>query len=225
MQADVCVLGGNHDVMADAGHQHDEMPTKETQSCAVKKWLTYERFLDDAIEAAKAAGATLILAKTTNFVCSSKFTGAFAQASADFSSTNHRTRARTLDLCKTALLADYGYSAGIKGMLKELSSAAPSMAEDYCLNGVFDNSGSIHLNSRLREHIPAAKIVSSGSGGGNFALVTVFNDNAVQSCRYTNTEDGRHYHPLNTVRVRMLGNLIVQAAAAAAAIRSSSNQQ
>ena len=36
--------------------------------------------------------------------------------------------------------------------------------------------------------------------------LAVFNDQVIQSCRYTN--DGRHYHPLNLVRIRILGNLL-----------------
>ena len=194
------------------------------------------------------AGAQLILAKTTNAVCSKKFRGAFAKATADFASTNKLTKARTLNRCKAALLADYGVFHGDhdktattmahgssfksmsnsgsenndnnnnkdkdKGRVKEFST--PSVAANYCVHGVFDNTGSADLNRRLWEHIPVVKTVraarTTGSVGGGEALVAVFNDNALQSCQYTGVEDGRHYHPLNTVRVRMLGNLIVQAA-------------
>ena len=192
--------------------------------CAVKKWIHYEQFLDEAVEAAAGAGASIILAKTTNFVCSSKFRGPYAQAAADFSSSDNLTKARTLDQCKTALLSDYRCPDGTRGRIKELT---PSVAEGYCVNGVFDNSGAAYLNHRLRKHIPAVKIVGRGgvrnsggggsggsSSGGNETIVMVFNDSAVQSCQYTDVEDGRHYHPLNTVRVRMLGNLIIQAQAA-----------
>ncbi len=30
----------------------------------------------------------------------------------------------------------------------------------------------------------------------------------IQSCNYTEVGDGRHYHPLNLVRIRLLANMI-----------------
>ena len=48
------------------GHQYNGNLTKPDgpQACAVEKWLNYEQFIDQAVEAATAAGAMLIFAKT-----------------------------------------------------------------------------------------------------------------------------------------------------------------
>ena len=173
--------------------------------CAIKQWLNYEGFIDQAIAAARASGANLIFAKTTNHVCASKFVGDYATASADFSSDDSRIKERTHNQCTASLLKDFGGPTAEIGQIKDLTPAA---AENYCTNGVFDNSGSGYLNDRLLKHIFATNTNAARDRNGSGAHVVLFNDSAVQSCEYTEVGDGRHYHPLNTVRVRMLGNLI-----------------
>ena len=195
------------------GHTNMEnnKPTRKGPNlCAVQAWLEYDSFLSSTIELAAAAGATQVYAKTTNFVCADKYDGSYANASAAFSSPDPTVKAATMSNCVHSLLADMGAHAFER-------QADRDHAHAYCRHGVFDNTGASFLNKRLEKMF--ADRTSSGAGAGadhayafkkGAAKVVLFNDTAIQACRYTDVSDGRHYHPLNTVRIRLLANLIVQ---------------
>ena len=259
-----------------SNHGVTHLTRKGPQLCAVQAWLKYQEFLNSSIEAAAAAGATQIYAKTTNFVCAEKFVGSYASASAAFSSPDPAVKAATISDCVHSLMADvnggpaWAYDrqtsppllsqltlqsmekpvqqrirkACLERLIKLKRSTAvefcppdPSATKNpetqltsmppqarsalttahalaYCRHGVFDNTGASFLNSRLEKVFTDRD--SSGAGEDHAyafkkgaANVVLFNDTAIQACRYTGASDGRHYHPLNTVRIRLLANLIV----------------
>jgi len=48
-----------------------------------------------------------------------------------------------------------------------------------------------------------------GGGNGDSGMrIVVFNDHDVLTMNYTERADGRHYHPLNLMRIRLLGNYL-----------------
>ena len=182
------------------GHTWHGATTKSNgpAPCAVKRWLSYETWIDQAVHAAASAGASMIFAKTTNFVCTSKYVGAFANAAAEFHSGSSTVRGRVLAQCQ----------AGLRTAVSGLSAANASY---YCTNGINDNTGANNLNRRL--HVRVRTLVTqsrnrTGVGLGGPPVLALFNDSAIQSCPYTDVADGRHYHPLNLLRVRMLANLV-----------------
>jgi len=60
----------------------------------------------------------------------------------------------------------------------------------------------VFLNSRL--YVQAKRAGPSSIGMSN----SVFNDYDVESCEFTKQSDGRHYHPLNLLRIRLLGHML-----------------
>jgi hypothetical protein len=166
---------------------------RDPQPCVVDRWIHYEDFLQEALDAAASSNTTrLVLFKTTNFICSSKYRGEYAKADQSFSAVNNTN---ALDKCQQAIA---------KAASKDRTTVlAEKDIQTYCRHGTFNEVGSDYLNQRLRQFVQQQQQKPS-----NKVSISIFNDHDVESCPYTGTSDGRHYHPLNLLRIRMLGNML-----------------
>ncbi|CAB9526689.1 Cyclin-Dependent Kinase [Seminavis robusta] len=68
----------------------------------------------------------------------------------------------------------------------------------YYHDAAFDEHGAQHLNQRTFD------LLTKKENEGNNATIATFNENDLQSCGYTAIGDGRHYHDLNLIRIRLL---------------------
>ena len=91
----------------------------------------------------------------------------------------------------------------------------------FCLEGTFDETGVQHLNQRIRKFVESKQQEQEKlqqqeleeeeqfkAASTPTTTVAIFNDHDVFSCPYSKAEDGRHYHPLNLMRIRLLANMI-----------------
>jgi len=125
------------------------------------------------------------LFKTTNSICSKRYISKFVQGTKSYT----RKRTKTITRCIASVREGTSLTIGTNAI------------RDYCKNGIFNDVGSQHLNRRLFKFVDARKNSTS-------IKLAVFNDHDVQSCVYTPKGDGRHYHMLNLVRIRILANLL-----------------
>jgi len=77
-------------------------------------------------------------------------------------------------------------------------------AARYCYEATFDLTGSQNLNRRVKKFLAENRPLLQNSG----LTVALYNDHALQSCEYTDPGDGRHFHTINLVRLRLLANMI-----------------
>lgn len=153
--------------------------------CDVMRWIKYEDWLEETLRAAEKVGAGTLLFKTTNLVCAEKYEGEYAHGNKLYMARDKDT----LDSCFNA----------VRGSI-------PAEVEDdriwsYCYNGTFNEIGAAHLNQRVVEFVMARRNTTK-------LKVGIFNDHDIESCSYTGEQDGRHYHALNLVRIRLLGNVL-----------------
>jgi hypothetical protein len=169
---------------------------REVRPCAVDRWIHYEDFLQEALEVAAASNTTrLVLFKTTNFPCSSKYIGLYAKADKSFSSNNNTN---ALDKCQQAMA-----NVRVASNNKTPAVVAERDIQTFCRHGTLNEAGSDYLNQRLRQFVQQQQ-----QKPNNKVSMSIFNDHDVQSCPYTGRSDGRHYHPLNLLRIRMLANML-----------------
>mmetsp|Transcript_33569 Transcript_33569/g.73962 ORF Transcript_33569/g.73962 Transcript_33569/m.73962 type:complete len:398 (+) Transcript_33569:180-1373(+) len=153
--------------------------------CDVMRWIKYEEWLEETLRAAEKVGAETLLFKTTNLICAEKYDGEYAQGNKLYMARDKDT----LDSC-----------------FNDVRGSIPAEVEDdriwsYCYNGTFNEIGAAHLNQRLVEFVMARRNTTK-------LKVGIFNDHDIESCSYTGELDGRHYHALNLVRIRLLGNVL-----------------
>lgn len=165
---------------------HFQAMGKSKPASVAEDWIGYEHWLQDTLAAAESAGVRVLLFKTTNRVCSEKYVGVFASANRLYSMKDNAT---------------------IRGCFDDIAIGNTSTIlkdEDimnYCENGTFNDIGSAQLNQRLQEFVEVNRHNTS-------LFLHVFDDNAIKSCEYTSTSDGRHFHPLNLIRIRILAHLL-----------------
>lgn len=181
---------------------------RDVPLCYVRAWLTYEDWLASIVLLAQEAGVKLLLFKTTNAVCTDHFWGEYSDGVTLYQNRNvEQTRAK----CKRAIQAmvrdhtKMGTTAATKNNNDTLLYTNDNIVR-YCQRAVLDEYGAKDLNLRLQEfvHNYQAKNANTNSN----MTVAIFNDHDIQSCTYATLNDGRHYHPLNLMRIRMLANMI-----------------
>lgn len=162
---------------------------RDVEDCMAKNWVQYEDFLSRAVDIAREIQAEILLFKTTNYVCDAKFVGKYATATTLYSRADEET------------LADCRQKIQNTDLGKSIPEADVS---NFCRYGTFNEVGSSHLNARLESFVRRRQ--SQLVGQKTLLKLDVFNDHDVQSCNYTREGDGRHYHPLNLLRLRLLAN-------------------
>ena len=165
---------------------HFEARGRDRLVCAAENFIHYENWLEDTLKRAEEVGAQALFFKTTNTVCSEKFTGEFPKADKLYAMMDNDT---LLD-CFNSLKAN-----------RQEDELSDEDIHNYCANGTFNNRGVVHLNQRLYKFVESHRNTASLS-------LHVFDDNIIKSCEYTGRGDARHYHPLNLVRIRLLAHLI-----------------
>lgn len=164
---------------------------------ASESWLNYETFLEETIEAAKEAGAELLLFKTTNFVCEDKYASMWKRGGPKYRAHDEQTLTDCFATVREANL--------------DAATVGDEDVASYCRDGPIIEYGVQKLNARLHQFVTEANNDMRGHGGAGGSLqlrIAVFNDHDLQSCETTREGDGRHHHPLNLARMRLLGNYI-----------------
>ena len=187
------VSGGCHTVIANFGFHwlHFHGAGRTLSGCEAVKWIHYEQWMQHMVQLAREVGAKILLFKTLNFICSEKYTDEYAEAHAMYSSKD--SNVRLTNECFQDLRNDIPADVG------------DADVRSYCYNATFNERGSTHLNQRMDVFVKENRVRIKENLGIEIGL---YNDHDIESCAYTNTSDGRHYHSLNLVRIRLLGHLL-----------------
>lgn len=201
---------------------------RDVPLCYAEWWLNYEDWLERAYQVAHESNIPLILFKTTNYFCESKFNGQYSDTIAKFKVdreqlqqlypsaslmdtdqnnilNNNYQNTPAFNLCATQL-------EHIRNLNATLAMAQILSAHNiyrYCSEGTFDEEGVRKLNARLLDFVKQKqKEQNNGSTltAAAPSTVAIFNDHDLESCRFT--LDGRHYDPLLLVRIRVLANMV-----------------
>ena len=78
------------------------------------------------------------------------------------------------------------------------------------------NHGSQHMSQRMYRFVAnflqnattTATTATRGTLLPSNLKIGIYDDSVIQSCDYTEVLDGRHYLPLNLVRIRLLANIL-----------------
>jgi len=168
------------------GQGRDNVP-----GCVIKRWIAFVQWLDEVVLFAEKIGVKILLFKTNNRICADKFRGPYKAANTLYSA-NDTDALKKCSKIVQSLIPGGGEVANKQDL------------DNYCQHGAFNNTGSLHMNARLK------KCAEGWQQQNENALIYlgIFNDYDVQSCSYTEVKDGRHYHPLNLVRIRLLANTL-----------------
>ena len=190
---------------------------RDVPLCYVEAWLTYEDWLQSIVDMARASGSVkLLLFKTTNYICEELFWGSYADGAALYKEGGkhvEKARQRCHHLIQQ-LVRDNTAGNGLR-----LDMLGGENITRYCSKAVFDEYGVKDLNHRLLEFLqkqqkrqPKGKLEQSTTANrtnvNDDMTIAIFNDHDIQSCAYSEPNDGRHYHPLNLMRIRLLANTI-----------------
>ena len=173
----------------------------------VRLWVAYEEWMKEAIRLANDCGSSLLLFKTTNRICEEKYAGIYADAvtrlAQERQGQNSTTAPTFVDHCSQQL-QDLQHQEPRNTTVHSPRLLSKTDIVRYCREGTFDEVGVQHLNDRLFQFVrdmPPANATSN-------LTISIFNDHDVMSCNYTKATDGRHYHPLNLMRIRLLANMV-----------------
>ena len=198
--------------------------------CYAYWWIHYEEWLEQAFQVAQASHTKLLLFKTTNFMCESKFTD-------HYTATLAKLKIDRVQLQKDLQAAKGGYQISHSDdgthhntpmfnicaeQLDRMITSNASLAsprylsrEDlyrYCSEGTFDEEGVRKLNARMVDFVQRKqeelRVAAASTAAPPPPTVAVFNDHDLESCLYTTIRDGRHYRALNLVRIRVMANMI-----------------
>jgi hypothetical protein len=204
LQPDILVVNfGLHwlHLIADQGHG------RSVPLCAVQYWLRYEQdWLHQVTQVAMKGRVKLLLFKTTNYMCIDNFGGDYSDAA----SLYQRQDAYTINRCERELQRKRDYYHNSPGMMSSLEGLEDANLTRYCAKGVLDEYGAKDLNHRLFEFVHEYNMKNNNQqkSTGHDLQIAIFNDHDTQSCPYSEPDDGRHYHPLNLMRIRLLANMI-----------------
>lgn len=180
---------------------HLEGEGRDVPLCYVQAWLQYEDFLEQVVRVARESNVKLLLFKTTNKICTDHFRGDYADGVARYQRPD--TSGDALTKCHHLIRDLIPSYAQIP---TEIFSA--KNVKRYCQKAVMDEFGVKDLNHRLLEFVQHKQRQLVQEDATNNLTIAIYNDHDLQSCTYSAPEDGRHYHPLNLMRIRLLGNMI-----------------
>ena len=171
---------------------------RNLRGCVVRRWVDYAAWLDEVVWNAERMGVKVLLFKTTNLMCTSKFRGLYDTVNKLYEAGGSEILRRCQDSVRQAVRSDN----------ENISEEDMAL---YCRKGAFNEAGSSYLNERLYKYVESAnakKESTSSNQNRSTMIIDVYNDHDVESCAYTNDMDGRHYHPLNLLRIRLLANTL-----------------
>lgn len=163
---------------------HFEGQGRDVDRCSIERWVNYEEWLEEVVKAAEDVEAKELLFKTTNHVCDEKYVGDYASATRLYREGGDITTNRCVKL-----------------ITKQLANVSDAGIWAYCTKGTLNSIGVCHLNERLRRFVQERKKNAT-------VKLRIFNDHDICNCSYTERKDGRHYHALNLLRIRLLGNYL-----------------
>lgn len=166
----------------------------------LQRWIHYEEWLQQVFDFAYSeTQATVLLYKTTNFICDKKLYDSFQVA-------NDGYEARNPDILRKC-----NASVSQLDPIYFSTEQGQSHVLEYCVNGTINNRGTSALNRRMRSYLQETNLLRTHYRE-NSSLpplhVDIFDDNIFQSCDYCSGNDGMHYHKLNLLRARMMANQV-----------------
>ena len=161
----------------------------------INHWINYKtEWLQQVYDMALKGNATLLLFKTTNFICDEKRTNEWATWSSLYLSFD----SQTIDGC---------YQESLK-FAESPHNIPLGKIYEYCNHGQFTERGSEYLNVQIKDFVREKNEERVSAIGDNEPTLTVgiFDDHDVEGC--DSTEDSIH-HPLKMLmRLRLLSNTI-----------------
>ncbi|CAB9497352.1 Cyclin-Dependent Kinase [Seminavis robusta] len=177
---------------------HFEKAGRDASSCYMNHVVHYEEWLRGIVTLAEQVGIRLLLLKTTNFVCDQNYEGAYRRAAKDYGKARQEMKEDGTNNIIQQCIQSFQVKLSNDS---KYNITAPQLYR-YCRDATFDEHGAQHLNQRTFDFV-----AKKGNEGKN-VTIAIFNDHDLQSCDYTAIGDGRHYHDLNLIRIRLLAIVI-----------------
>jgi len=169
----------------------------KVQECNVPQNLYYETFfLERVLDVALEAGTKLVLFKTTNLMCNNNRFGIPPMQEQQY----HYQQQQRQGICRSVLLEDDRHH----GSLTQHYNLTNDELLRYCDESAFEESSSKKLNLRLEQFVVVAKRNPKYSR----LTIEILNDHDLESCGYTQWNDGVHFQLLAFSRLRLLAHMI-----------------
>ena len=157
----------------------------KVQECNVPQFLNYEQFfLERTLQVARDAGTRLVLFKTTNLMCKDEAV----------------TLAKHAMFCNRTLIQDVRHHESFV----QRFGLTNAQLQHYCDESAFVDASAQLLNQRLATFVTEAKTNPLNAN----ITIEIYNDRALQSCSYTQWNDGVHFQLLAFPRIRLLAHMI-----------------
>lgn len=157
----------------------------KVQECNVPQFLNYEQFfLERTLQVARDAGTRLVLFKTTNLMCKDEAV----------------TLAKHAMFCNQTLIQDVRHHESFVQRF-DLTNA---QLQHYCEESAFVETSAKLLNKRLSAFVKQAKANPLNTN----ITIEIYNDRDLESCSYTQWNDGVHFQLLAFPRIRLLAHMI-----------------
>lgn len=157
----------------------------KVQECNVPQFLNYEQFfLERILQVARDVGTRLVLFKTTNRMCKDEAV----------------TVAKHAIFCNQTLLHDIRHHESFV----QRFGLNDSQLAHYCAESAFVEASARRLNERLALFVANAKTNPLNAN----ITIEIYNDHDLESCGYTQWNDGVHFQLLAFPRIRLLAHMI-----------------
>ena len=141
---------------------HFQARSRDQEGCVVENWIHYEHWLENTLQMAEELGAKALFFKTTNTICSEKYTGTYSKANKLYTILDSDTMLDCFNNIK--------FTQKIHA-LPTSDSLSDDDIHNYCANATFNNRGSAHLNQRLYNFVESNQ--KTASLAPNFIFFTL----------------------------------------------------
>ncbi|KAL7525969.1 hypothetical protein ACHAXR_001246 [Thalassiosira sp. AJA248-18] len=158
------------------------------QGLLIKNWVNYKGWLQRVYDMAVRVNSSLLLFKTTNFMCNEKKKGKWGVASSKYLSFDNKT----IEDCYQ-----------MNSPHSDSDNISKRQIYNYCKYGQQTEIGTEYLNHQIREFVTEK---NENRPSNSKLTLAVFDDHDVQGCN--STEDGIHHKGNLPLRIRLLANTI-----------------
>lgn len=181
-------------------------------------WVHYESLLEKLLQLGLDSGASALIAKSTNKICNERLPTDMKK----FAKSYHRKEASLKACLDFVELQEKEERQGTPD--EDFEVLSQSQREEICNLGILDESGSSYLNERMSKWAqeqqmekPKELVLNNDDKRDSESTTDIrhirtrlqyFNDHDVESCEFTDDQDGRHYPRLSLVRLHLLAILL-----------------
>ncbi|CAJ1956473.1 unnamed protein product [Cylindrotheca closterium] len=174
------------------------IPNRKLSHYKYEGWSQYESILETLLQVSIDSEAPIILAKSTNRVCDSKFGPDYRNYAKAYTEKDEKT----LENCEKIVKQqekDKKKEAHEKGY--NITGLGKSQREEICKFGTLNDEGSLLLNQRMTKFVEQKRMTMPNR-------LRYFNDHDIELCNYSRGGDGRHYKPQVFVRLHLLAIML-----------------